>query len=385
VAAGRAEINGDNFIIGRETFRSASGLRDLVPIEAGIVMHELGHNLGLRHGGFEDTNYKPNYLSVMNYSFERGIPYTSTPGGPTLASWQGSPPIVGHRVDYSASVLPPLDLAHLDENAGIRAGTTDVTGFCFDKFNDGFFWAVYAPASGPIDWNLDGSIDRDVAPTIVDCQLGYTLPRLLIGHDDWSAVRGYILGTIAHGPKTIAHEYASEQPQITALSPASGPASGGTAVTITGVHLRKASQVLFGTLPATSFTIVDEKTIVAISPPRPGVATGIVGVTVIAGDNPSPSVEADRFTYTTAFPVITGISPASAPAPATVTITGDNFIGANQVTFAGSFAEFTVVDDHTIVARMCAACLPYGPVDVYVTNAFGSNALPGQFTILPPP
>jgi len=35
--------------------------------EAGAFMHELGHNLGLDHGGFEDTNAKPNYPSVMNY------------------------------------------------------------------------------------------------------------------------------------------------------------------------------------------------------------------------------------------------------------------------------------------------------------------------------
>jgi len=36
-------------------------------------MHELGHNLGLRHGGFEDDNYKPNYLSIMNYRYDTGI------------------------------------------------------------------------------------------------------------------------------------------------------------------------------------------------------------------------------------------------------------------------------------------------------------------------
>ena len=33
-------------------------------------MHELGHNLGLRHGGGDDVNYKPNYLSIMNYAFQ---------------------------------------------------------------------------------------------------------------------------------------------------------------------------------------------------------------------------------------------------------------------------------------------------------------------------
>lgn len=34
-----------------------------------LLIHELGHNLGLRHGGFEDQNYKLNYPSVMNYGY----------------------------------------------------------------------------------------------------------------------------------------------------------------------------------------------------------------------------------------------------------------------------------------------------------------------------
>ena len=48
--------------------------------EAAIFMHELGHNFGLRHGGWpgclgSEDNLKPNYLSVMNYDFYAiGIP-----------------------------------------------------------------------------------------------------------------------------------------------------------------------------------------------------------------------------------------------------------------------------------------------------------------------
>ncbi|NTX15213.1 hypothetical protein HUA76_30955 [Myxococcus sp. CA056] len=37
---------------------------------AGTLMHELGHNIGLRHGGTDNANYKPNYLSVMNYQYQ---------------------------------------------------------------------------------------------------------------------------------------------------------------------------------------------------------------------------------------------------------------------------------------------------------------------------
>ena len=38
--------------------------------QAGTFMHELGHNLDLRHGGDEHTNHKPNYLSIMSYRFQ---------------------------------------------------------------------------------------------------------------------------------------------------------------------------------------------------------------------------------------------------------------------------------------------------------------------------
>jgi len=37
--------------------------------QAGIFMHELGHNLGLGHGGIDNVNNKSKYISVMNYLF----------------------------------------------------------------------------------------------------------------------------------------------------------------------------------------------------------------------------------------------------------------------------------------------------------------------------
>ncbi|MFN8602299.1 MAG: hypothetical protein U0842_17685 [Candidatus Binatia bacterium] len=68
-------------------------------------MHELGHNLGLRHGGFEDSpEYKPNYLSVMNYSFQ-------TEG---LLERNGQ-----RGFDYSRTKLELLNEGDLDDNVGI--------------------------------------------------------------------------------------------------------------------------------------------------------------------------------------------------------------------------------------------------------------------------
>ncbi|MBQ4798288.1 lamin tail domain-containing protein [Pseudoalteromonas sp. MMG006] len=38
--------------------------------QASTIFHELGHNLGLYHGGDEEINFKPNHLSSMNYLYQ---------------------------------------------------------------------------------------------------------------------------------------------------------------------------------------------------------------------------------------------------------------------------------------------------------------------------
>jgi hypothetical protein len=56
--------------------------------KVGTFARELGHNLGLRHGGSEDINYKSNHLSIMNYFFQTdgvirdGKGYSTTSGLP---------------------------------------------------------------------------------------------------------------------------------------------------------------------------------------------------------------------------------------------------------------------------------------------------------------
>src|SRR5262249_28869273 len=125
---------------------------------AGTFMHELGHNLGLHHGGDSDENYKPNYISVMNYAFQFGIPYAAVPGSIHVA---------GFRIDYSDTALPTLDEAHLDETLGVQAGTTDIIWHSGNACPDCGYDFGYGPATGPIDWNLNGdATERDVAADI---------------------------------------------------------------------------------------------------------------------------------------------------------------------------------------------------------------------------
>ncbi len=113
--------------------------------KTGTFIHELGHGLGLIHGGVDQVNQKPNYQSVMNYMFQVvGLQYTD-----------------GRReFDYSRRVLPTLNEAALIESAGIsdpdgrHAFWSPLTGACASNPN-GYYSALLYPA---LDWNCNGSV-----------------------------------------------------------------------------------------------------------------------------------------------------------------------------------------------------------------------------------
>ena len=162
---GRSELPGNDVIVSTGVFFD-SGLVPGIEHEAGLLMHELGHNLGQRHGGDSDLpDLKPNYLSVVNGMFTyTGIPVAATPGSvtPQACTTSADCPsgsICGTfsdtcvRIDYSSVALPLLDERNLDERAGIAAGTNDITGYiCPDRFTQGA-----GAGTGPIDWNCDGN------------------------------------------------------------------------------------------------------------------------------------------------------------------------------------------------------------------------------------
>ena len=157
------------------------------------------------------------------------------------------------------------------------------------------------------------------------------------------------------------------RPTVAGVSPSSGPAAGGTSVTITGAHFTRATAVRFGSTPATSFVVDSATEITAISPG----GTGTVRVTVStrAGTSCSPAY----YSYLPS-PTVTGVSPSAGPAAGgtSVTITGSYFTNATAVDFGGIPAtSFTVDSDSEITASAPAGT---GTVDVTVTSLGGSSA-----------
>ena len=83
-------------------------------------------------------------------------------------------------------------------------------------------------------------------------------------------------------------------PAITSLAPATGPAAGGTVVTIDGHDLTGATAVDFGSTPAASFSVKSDTQIQAVAPPG---APGAVDVTATTVAGTTPAVAGDRFGY----------------------------------------------------------------------------------------
>ncbi|MET9062867.1 IPT/TIG domain-containing protein [Streptomyces antibioticus] len=80
-------------------------------------------------------------------------------------------------------------------------------------------------------------------------------------------------------------------PTIASLTPASGPTSGGTAVTITGTNLDSTESVTFDGTPA-PFSVINATTLSAVTPPGAAGAVDVV-VTNAAGSD----TETGAFTY----------------------------------------------------------------------------------------
>ncbi len=175
-----------------------------------------------------------------------------------------------------------------------------------------------------------------------------------------------------------------EPPTVTAVSPTSGYATGGTSVTITGTNLTGATVVEFGPNAAT-YTVTSATSISATAP----AGSGVVDITVTTPGGLSATSSADQFTYTLPpAPAVTALSPTSGPTTGgtSVTITGSNFIGASGVDFGASGATgVTVLSSTSINATSPAS--EVGTVDVEVVTPGGTSTPTGvdEFTYVQPP
>lgn len=96
-----------------------------------LFLHEMGHNLGLQHGGESTVNWKPNYPSYMNYLF--------------FHTWRDSGSIADSPLTLSNGSWPSVDECMLLER-GAFAGAPP-TALALSS------WTIME--DGSVDWNRD--------------------------------------------------------------------------------------------------------------------------------------------------------------------------------------------------------------------------------------
>jgi hypothetical protein len=134
--------------------------------QAGTMIHETGHSLDLQHGGNSLANFKPNYLSSMNYTFGSGGLFVN---GTNNVDW-----------DYSRTVLDQLHESSLVETVGLDPDTAVLmpgrmlgTGWLCPagrglEVRPGLFVGVAEDASANIDWDCSGAEAGQPQGTCVD-------------------------------------------------------------------------------------------------------------------------------------------------------------------------------------------------------------------------
>jgi len=170
-------------------------------------------------------------------------------------------------------------------------------------------------------------------------------------------------------------------PTLTGVSPASGTAAGGTAVTLTGTGFLAGATVSLGGTPATGVTVVNSTSITATTPAH---AAGTVSVVVTNSDTQSGTLT-QGFTFTAVSnptPTLTAISPASGTAAGgtAVTITGTGFLAGATVIMGGTPATGVTVVNSTSITAITPAH-DAGTVDVVVSNTEQhAGTLPNGYT-----
>jgi MBG domain (YGX type)/FG-GAP repeat len=208
-----------------------------------------------------------------------------------------------------------------------------------------------SPGPGPTTSATTGSTTVGSKPGTATSTTSTTTPR------DRAGTPG---GASSAGPGPAS------KPRVTALSPAAGPETGGSAVVVRGQFFAHVEKVSFGAREA-RFKVLSSKEIRVVAPS----GSGPVAVVVRTVSGVSSDVNHDLFTYLGRSQVL-HLSPGAGPKDggSTVVVRGSWFDDVSAVRFGSHPAHFKVLSSNEIRA---VAPRGNGTVAVMVTTAAGTS------------
>jgi len=184
--------------------------------------------------------------------------------------------------------------------------------------------------------------------------------------------------------------YTLPAPSINAVTPATGPTSGGTTFTIAGSGFVSGATVTVGGRPAGEVRVVNGTTITALAPlgPSSGETPLLTQDVVVINPDGTRITKTGGFTYFVPALFVSSLSPSlGSPSGGTdVTISGSGMNSAivSTVTFGGVAATNVRVID-AVTMRVTAPAHAAGPVNVAVTVGNSTVTLANAFTYGTPP
>ncbi|WP_308445824.1 carbohydrate-binding protein [Chitinolyticbacter albus] len=182
-SSGRAELPGNDLIVTLGGWRlstdTPTDLQILINYQAGTIMHELGHNFGLFHGGNDGANNEPNYLSVMNYLYQLTGVGNDAKTDEAVQRWYANHGIGGYNGYCALANGPCSNTMNIDYSDGSGAALNEGALKESDLLGRGAYAGVYA------DWN-DNKL-ADAASYALDLGADGGSP-LLTDYNDWANV-----------------------------------------------------------------------------------------------------------------------------------------------------------------------------------------------------
>jgi hypothetical protein len=180
VTGGYGEIKGNDLIVANNfvyNLTSDQGRNKLINIQAENIMHELGHNLGLRHGGADDVNFKPNYFSIMNYEYNQGLS--------TIGSNEGDRHYFMRRAYFGDATFSWYDYSLTNDQTS-NTCLIDFSDGSGGQINENYVdesLGLMRPGTCGVDFNGDQAINNIITYAIDLNKDG--ILKLLTDYDDW--------------------------------------------------------------------------------------------------------------------------------------------------------------------------------------------------------